>query len=54
MILEGLLWGTGAGLKKLTGRPLSETGSAEKWLGFFFYLAIIVAAIVILNVHKSS
>jgi hypothetical protein len=43
MITEGLFWSTGAGLKKLTGRPLSETGASEKWLGFLFYLALIAS-----------
>jgi hypothetical protein len=51
-IAQTLFWGTGAQIKKLTGRPPSETGSGEKWLGFLFYLALIVASIVILNVHK--
>ena len=49
VIVEGLFWSTGAGLKKLTGRPLSESGYSEKWLGFLFYAALIVAAIIFIS-----
>jgi hypothetical protein len=42
-IKEKLYWGLGAGLKKLTGRPLSQSGNGEVWLGFVFLIVLLAA-----------
>lgn len=42
IVVEGLFWGTGVGIKKMTGRPLSQNGTSETWIGFLFYLLLAV------------
>lgn len=42
IVVEGLFWGTGAGLKKMAGRRLSQNGTSETWIGFLFYLLLSV------------
>jgi hypothetical protein len=42
-IKEKLYWGLGAGLKKLTGRPFSQTGNGEVWLGFLLFIVLLAA-----------
>jgi len=44
IVVEGLFWGTGAGLKKIAGRRLSQNGTSETWIGFLFYLLLSVLA----------
>ena len=43
LVVEGVFWGTGAGLKKLMGRRISDAGTSEAWLGFAFYVFLGVA-----------
>ena len=50
IVTDCLLWPPGAGLKKLMGRPLSETGNGERWLGLLVCLAIILVGHFAFNV----
>ena len=44
LLIDCVLWGIGAGLKKLTGREISASGLSEEWLGLCVLVAIIAAA----------
>ncbi len=53
-IAETLFLGTGTLLKKLAGKPQSNTGLFETWLGFLFYVALFVAIAIFVNAAKTS
>jgi hypothetical protein len=52
VIAEKVCWAIGAGLKKIAGRPLSETGSGEELLGFLFLVFLVFASSVYLSAHR--
>lgn len=47
IVVEGLFWGTGAGLKKMAGRRLSQNGTSETWIGFLVYLFLSVLVFLV-------
>lgn len=48
--VQVFLFGTGAALKKLTGRPITDAGYSEALLGGLFYVALFAAYVVIVSI----
>jgi hypothetical protein len=55
MVVAPLCWATGAGLKKLVGRPRSESGFVELCLGVLFYLVLLVVLpVAVFSIHAAT
>ncbi len=46
-IVQAVFGGLGALIKKLFGRPRSESGISEMWIGASIVVAVLIVAIVV-------
>ncbi len=46
IIAQAFLGGIGALIKKLFGRPLSESGISEMWIGTLVVVTVVIAFVI--------